>query len=43
MLCDAEMGRNPNGMGHMYMFSLFTLLYHRNQQNIVKQVYANKN
>ena len=34
---------NPKKRGYMYTYSRLTLLYSRNQHNIVKQLYANKN
>ena len=34
---------NPKKRGYMYTYSRLTSLFSRNQHNIVKQLYANKN
>ena len=34
---------NPKKRGYMYTYSRLTSLYSRNQHNIVKHLYANKN
>ena len=45
MTCKGELGRgwegNPRGRGCVFTYGWFTLLYSRNQHNIVKQLYSN--
>ena len=44
MLCGDLNGKEiQKKRGYMYVFSGFTLLYSRNQHNIGKQLYSNKN
>ena len=45
MTCKGELGRgwegSPRGRGCVFTYGWFTLLYSRNQHNIVKQLYSN--